>query len=101
VALVRLAFFPEGTHQQYRALARAIGNPPPPPGRLAFASGPVPGGWQVVQIWRSRAELEAFNAAYLLPAMTHLGTAGFPRAPVVVDFEPVDLATSDLETIAD
>ena len=94
MAFVRLAFFPEGTEEQYRALAGAMGNLSRPQGRLAFATGPVTGGWQVVQIWRSRAELDAFNAAYLLPTLAKLGSTGFPVAPHVVDFEPVDLATS-------
>jgi hypothetical protein len=90
--LVRMAFFPNGTHEQYKALARAMGSTPPPQGRLAFATGQVPGGWQVVQIWRSRAELEAFNTAYLQPAMARLGTEGFREPPHVIDFEPADLA---------
>ena len=58
-----------------------------PPGRLVFAVGEVAGGLQVVQVWTSRAALDAFNAAVFLPALARLGGAGFPAPPTVVDFE--------------
>lgn len=91
MTLVRLAFFPGGTEEQYRRLAAAMGEPRPPADRLVFAAGPVPGGWQVLQVWRTRAALDEFNAAHLFPAMQGLGAAGFPEPPRVVDFDPVDL----------
>lgn len=91
VTIVRVAFFPGGTEEHYRRLAEVMGDRIPPAGRLAFACGPVPGGWQVVQVWQSRAALDAFNSAHLFPAFRRLGAGGFPEPPQAVDFEPVDL----------
>ena len=90
MALVRLALFPGGTSEHYAALAEALGAQGDAPGRLVFAAGPVDGGWQVVQIWRSREELDAFNTAVLRPAMTAAG-GPFPAPPQVVDFETLEL----------
>lgn len=91
MAFVRLAFFPDGTAGQYDALAAELIGAPLPADRLLFAAGPVDGGWQVVQVWRSRDALEAFNAAVLLPALRRLADRGFPRPPVVTDLEPAVL----------
>ena len=91
MAFVRLAFFAGGTAAQYEALAAALAGSPVPPDRLLFAAGPVAGGWQVVQVWRSREAPDAFNAAVLLPALRRLGDRGFPRPPHVTDLEPTVL----------
>lgn len=91
MAFVRLAFFPGGTAAQYDALAAELVGAPVPPDRLVFAAGAVEGGWQVVQVWRSRAALEAFNQAQLLPALRRLGDRAFPGPPVVTDLEPTVL----------
>ena len=91
MAFVRLALFPDGTAAQYEALASELAGSPTPADRLVFAAGPVDGGWQVVQVWRSRDALDAFNAAHLLPALRRLGDRGFPRPPQVTDLEPVVL----------
>ena len=91
VAFVRLAFFPDGTAAHYAALAAALVGAPAPAERLLFAAGPVDGGWQVVQVWESRAALDAFNEAMLVPALRRLGERAFPRPPLVTDLEPTDL----------
>lgn len=90
MAFVRLAFFPGGTAAHYRALGEAIGENTVPPGRLLFAAGPVTGGWQVVQVWTGREDLDAFNAAVFLPALARVHD-GFPNPPEVTDFETEDL----------
>jgi len=95
MALVRLAFFPGGRQAHYDALARALAEAPVPPGRLVFAAGPADGGWQVVQVWSSREELDAFNAAHLVPALRTVGAAGFPQPPRVTDFETAELSLRD------
>lgn len=74
MAFVSLAFFPGGTQEHYDALARAVPTHAPPEHRLLFAAGPVDDGWQVVQVWRSRADLEAFNEQVLLPALRTAGS---------------------------
>jgi hypothetical protein len=89
VAFVRLAFFPGGTADQFAALADAVGEIPEAAERILFAAGPVPGGWQVVQVWRSQADLDAFNRAVFLPARERVGAAGLPVQPQVIDFETV------------
>ena len=95
MAFARLAFFPDGTAEHYDALAAEVGNDGvAPEGRLVFAAGQAPGGWQVVQVWTSYEALEAFNAAVFLPALDRLGDRAFPEVPVVVDFEPSDLLVS-------
>ena len=92
MAFARLAFFPDGTAEHYDALAVEVGDAGvAPEGRLVFAAGQSPGGWQVVQVWTSYEALEAFNAEVFLPAMERLGGSAFPEVPVVVDFEPSDL----------
>lgn len=83
---VRLAFFPSGTAEHHAALATALQGVPAPPARLAFLAGPRDGGWQVVQVWRDREGLDAFNQAHFLPALSALADGGFPEPPVVHDF---------------
>ena len=46
----------------------------------------------MVQVWETRADLEAFNQEWFLPAVATLGDRGFPKPPVVTDVETVDLA---------
>lgn len=88
---MRLAFFPGATLEHYRALEEALGDAPVPSQRLVFAVGSTDEGLQVVQVWESREALELFNQQWLFPAMTRLGTAGFPQPPVVRDCETHDL----------
>lgn len=91
MTFVRLALFPDATREQYDRLARAMARAPVPAERLLFAAGPVEGGWQVVQVWTSRASLDEFNRAYFLPALAEVGASVFPTPPLVTDFEPVDV----------
>ena len=99
VAFIRIAYFPGGTADQYRALAGELRNAPTPAGRLMFAAGPYGNGWQVVQVWNDRRQLDAFNREWLLPALGRLGRAGFPLPPDVRDFEPVDLHPWDVPAV--
>jgi hypothetical protein len=92
MVFVRMAFFPEGTAAHYAALQRVVDAGAPPPERHYFATGPVDGGWQVVQAWRSREDLDAFNTAVLEPAYAALGGPPFPHPPAVTDFEAVQVA---------
>ena len=92
MTFVRLAFFPEGTAEHYAAVADALGVTEPPEGRLLFAAGAAGGGWQVVQVWRTREGLEHFNRTVFLPALAAMSAPGFPRPPEVTDFEADVLA---------
>lgn len=90
MAFLRLAFFPGGTAQHWAALRQAVGDIEAPAARRAFAAGPAEGGWQVVQLWDTREDLERFNRDVYLPAVATLGGTGFPQAPVVRDVVTVD-----------
>jgi len=92
MSFLRLAFFSGGTEAHYAALRAALGDVPEPRHRILFAAGPAEGGFQVVQVWETRADLERFNAEVDLPALSRLGSAGFPAPPVVTDVELTDLA---------
>ncbi|QLY33735.1 hypothetical protein [Nocardia huaxiensis] len=91
MTFVRLAFFPGGTEAHYRAIGDALGEYAPPAGRILFTAGPVEGGWQVVQVWERKDQLDAFNQAVFFPAVASLGGGGFPQPPRVTDFDAADL----------
>lgn len=92
MTFVRLALFPDATLEHYDRLARAMSHAPAPAERLLFAAGPVEGGWQVVQVWTSKARLDDFNRAHFFPALAALGGSVFPAPAVITDFEPVDVS---------
>jgi hypothetical protein len=50
----------------------------PPDGLLFHASGPVDGGWGVLDFWESRAHFDTFAAERIGPAMATLGVPGGP-----------------------
>ena len=91
MAFVRVAYFPGATAEQYAALREALAAAPVPRARLLFVAGPTDGGWQVVQVWESRADLDAYNQEWFLPALRTVGDRGFPGPPAVTDMETVDL----------
>lgn len=90
MAFLRLAFFPGGTSQHWAAVRQAVGAIDVPRARRAFAAGPTEGGWQVMQLWDTREDLERFNHDVYLPAIDGLGDIGFPQAPLVRDVVTVD-----------
>jgi hypothetical protein len=88
----RVATFPGGTEEQYRTVTDALGPAHlAAPGRLLLAAGPCSGGWQVVQLWSSRASFEDFVATHGRSARERAGERGFSVAPAIVDFAVVDL----------
>ena len=50
----------------------------PPEGLLFHASGPVDGGWGVLDFWESRAHFDRFSQERIGPAMASLGVEGGP-----------------------
>jgi len=48
----------------------------PPDGLLFHASGPVDGGWGVLDFWESRAHFDRFAQERIGPAMAALGMEG-------------------------
>jgi hypothetical protein len=51
----------------------------PPDGLIFHASGPVDGGWGVLDFWQSRAHFDRFAAERIAPAMVAIGAAGAPE----------------------
>jgi hypothetical protein len=50
----------------------------PPDGCIFHASGPVEGGWGVLDFWESRAHFDRFAQERIGPAMASLGLDGGP-----------------------
>jgi hypothetical protein len=69
-----------GTAEQMDRLNAEIdpdGNPPE--GILFHASGPVEGGWGVLDFWESREHFDRFAAERIGPAMAAIGATGQPE----------------------
>ena len=56
----------------------------PPDGLLFHASGPIEGGWGVIDFWESSEHHQRFVAERVMPAMAAAGATG---APDVREFE--------------
>jgi hypothetical protein len=94
MAYARLAMFPGGTEDQARTVAEELGQSNiDPPGRILFGAGPVEDGYQIIQVWETRADLDSFLESSFRPAMQRLTAAGrgWTSPPVVVDVELHDL----------
>lgn len=55
-----------------------------PDGLIFHASGPIDGGWGVLDFWESRAHFDRFAAERIGPAMAAIGAAG--GAPDIHEF---------------
>jgi hypothetical protein len=84
--------FPGGTEEQHLALAEALGEAQThAPGRILFAAGPVADGWQIIQVWERRDQLESWVEAHLGAAFAEVGSRGYPAPPRITDLELTDL----------
>ena len=71
---------PGGTAEQFDAINASVdpgGNPPE--GLIFHASGPVDGGWGVLDFWESRDHFDRFAAARFPPAMAAAGVSATPE----------------------
>lgn len=94
MAFARLALFPGGTQQQHEAIAEALGDAHThADGRILFAAGPVPDGWQILQVWENQDKLEKWVTAHLGDAFAKAGSRGYSTPPQITDFELTDLLT--------
>jgi len=92
MAFARIAVFPGGTEEQHRAVVEALGESHvDPAGRILFAAGPTPDGWQILQVWDARETLEAWVQDNLGHAFARVGNRGYPAPPRITDFELHDL----------
>ena len=55
----------------------------PPDGLLFHASGPVVGGWGVLDFWQSREHFDRFQAERIGPALAGIGAR---RTPTITEF---------------
>jgi hypothetical protein len=49
-----------------------------PDGLIFSASGPIDGGWRVIDLWESRAQFDAFGADRVGPAVAAAGVSAQP-----------------------
>ena len=92
MAFARIALFPGGTEAQHQAIVEALGDAQvDPAGRILFAAGPTDDGWQILQVWESREELDKWVEAHLGNAFARVGSRGYPAPPRITDFELHDL----------
>jgi hypothetical protein len=92
MAFARIALFPGGTEAHHKAIGDALGDAHvDPPGRIVFAAGPTSDGWQILQIWESREQLDRWVEAHLGDAFARVGERGYPAPPRITDFELHDL----------
>ena len=94
MAFARLALFPEGTQANHDAVVEGLGEGHThAPGRILFAAGATPEGWQIIQVWETREDLEHWVETYLGKAFAHAGSRGYQYPPVVTDFEVTEVMT--------
>ncbi len=80
--------FPEGTQEQYLAVHDHLDSENRPPQGLIFhSSGPIDGGWGVLDFWHSRNAFDQFAQTRLMPAIAELGASrAFPEPPDIKEF---------------
>ena len=79
--------FPRGTQEQYNAVHDHLDIENRPPHGLIFhASGPVEGGWGLLDFWHSRNDFDQFVGGHLKLALDELGDGAFPAPPEIREF---------------
>jgi hypothetical protein len=68
------AKLPGVTQEQWDAMDRQIDSEPPP-GLIFHASGPIEGGWGVLDFWESRELFDRFIAERVAPVMAASGAS--------------------------
>lgn len=68
-----------GTAEQFDLLNKELDpDSNPPAGLLFHVSGPVDGGWGVIDFWQSREAFDRFAAERIVPALAAIGATGAP-----------------------
>lgn len=87
--------FDGGTQEAYDAVHAAVEvDADPPKGLIVHSSGPIEGGWGVIDFWESREAFDAFVGERLMPRLEDLGDQGFPNPPDVKEFPVHNLQTT-------
>jgi len=84
MAIALLMEFPGGTRDQYDKILQELGmekgTEDLPRGLIFHVAGPSKNGWQVFDVWESRADFDRFVAERLGPAIRASGVV--PTTPV-------------------
>ena len=89
--------FPGGTQEQYIAVHDHLDIESRPPHGLIFhSSGPIDGGWGVLDVWHSRNDFDQFAQDRLMPAVAELGDRAFPEPPDIKEFPVHNYTTPTL-----
>jgi hypothetical protein len=79
MAVVQVHTLAGMTREQYEQGMRELNLSGPPPGSLLHASGPMEGGWRVVEVWESEEAANAFYGSEQFQQMLqNMGMAGPP-----------------------
>lgn len=79
--------FDGGTQEQYDAIHSHMDiDHNPPEGLLFHSSGPIDGGWAVIDFWESRDAFDRFGESRLQPAIQELGDRTFQGPPDIKEF---------------
>lgn len=63
---------PGVTQEQFESMDSAVGSDPPE-GLIFHASGPIDGGWGILDFWESRELFDRFIAERVTPVMQQSG----------------------------
>jgi hypothetical protein len=78
-----------GVDEEMTARVDAAVGPATPDGLIAHVSGPMQGGWRIIDVWESEEHQQRFQADRLGPALA-LSTAGMSSPPQPFDFRKVE-----------
>ena len=87
MAVVQIHELPGMTREQYEQAIRELNLSGPPPGSRLHASGPMEGGWRIVEVWESEDAAGAFYGSERFQQMVR--STGIP-APNITSY-PVDI----------
>jgi hypothetical protein len=88
MAVVQIHELPGMTREQYEQGMRELNLSGPPPGSHLHASGPMEGGWRIVEVWESE---EAANAYY--------GSEPFQQMARSIGIPPPHVTSYAVETV--
>ena len=70
--------FAGGTQENYDAAHGVMEiDSDPPKGMMVHSSGPIDGGWGVIDFWESREAFDSFVSERLMPGLQVSATRGF------------------------
>jgi hypothetical protein len=87
MAIATVIDLPGGTAARHDALVREMGiggqSASAIPGLIFHVAGPIGGGWRVIDVWESEADLERFQRERLAPAAAKFGGMPPPQVQVM------------------